>query len=58
MPFYVKDSSHLVQLLKYTNLDNDDRLVSFDVESLYTNVPVDKALHVKSKLAKHQNLQS
>ena len=46
-------------MLKYINFENDDRLVSFDVESLYTNVPVDEALYViKSELAKDQNLQS
>jgi hypothetical protein len=40
----VKNSGHFVQLLKSVNLQSSDTLVSFEVVSLFTNVPVDEAL--------------
>jgi hypothetical protein len=38
---FVKYSGHFIQLLKFTNLQSSDTLVSFDVVNLFTNVPVD-----------------
>jgi hypothetical protein len=40
---FVKNSGHFVQL-KSVNLQSLDTLVSFDVVTLFTNVPVDEAL--------------
>jgi hypothetical protein len=48
---FVKNSEHLIQLLEDINLRNWDILVSFDVLSLFTNVPVAEILQViKNKL--------
>jgi hypothetical protein len=46
---FVKNSGHFVQLLKTVNLNSRDTLVSFDVVSLFTNVPVDEVLQVIEK---------
>jgi hypothetical protein len=43
---FVKNSGHFEQLLKSVNLQSSDTLFSFDVVSLFTNVPVDDALQV------------
>jgi hypothetical protein len=43
---FVKNSGHFVQLLKSVNLQSLVSLVSSDIVSLFTNVPVDKALQV------------
>ncbi|XP_077517763.1 uncharacterized protein LOC144128315 [Amblyomma americanum] len=41
---YVKDSSHFVNKLKDVTIDDEDVLVSFDVKSMFTSVPVDFAV--------------
>jgi hypothetical protein len=43
---FIKNSGHFVRLLKSVNLQYSDTLISFDVVSLFTNVPVDEALRV------------
>jgi hypothetical protein len=43
---YVRNSGHFVQLLKSVDLQSRDILVSFDIGSLFTNVPVNEALQV------------
>jgi hypothetical protein len=43
---FVKNSGHFVQLLKSVKLQSPDTLVSFDLVSLFTNVPVDEALQL------------
>ena len=47
---YVKDSSAFVERISQTTILKSDVLVSFDVVSLFTRVPVDEALDVISKL--------
>ena len=42
----VKNSSHFVQQLREVQVDQDDTLVSFDVVSLFTKVPIDEAMEV------------
>ena len=43
---YIKNSTHFVQKIRNTPLDKSDRLVSFDVVSLFTKVPVNEAMVV------------
>lgn len=46
-----KNSDHFIQLLKPTDLHDQDILVRFDVVSLFTNVPTVEALQIiKTKL--------
>ena len=47
---YAKDSSTFVDNISQTTILESDVLVSFDVESLFTRVPVDEALDVISEL--------
>jgi len=42
----VRNSSHFVQQLREVQVDQDDILVSFDVVSLFTKVPIDEAIEV------------
>jgi hypothetical protein len=42
----VKISEHFITSIKDVNLQNEDSLVSFDVISLFTNVPVEEVLQV------------
>ncbi|XP_064073285.1 uncharacterized protein LOC135193669 [Vanessa tameamea] len=43
---HVKDSRRFVDILRSTTVDPDDLMVSFDVESLFTNVPVSECMDV------------
>ena len=43
-PSYIKNSSHFVNLIQDLTLAETDLLVSFDVVSLFTNVPVDESI--------------
>ena len=43
---YVKDSAHFVTLVKGLKLGSDELMVSFDVKSLFTNVPISEAVKV------------
>ena len=42
----MKNSAHFVQLIKDTTIESKDHMVSFDVESLFAKVPIDKAMDV------------
>jgi hypothetical protein len=47
----VKNSDHFIQLLKPIELQDQDILFSFDVVSLFTNVPIEESLQIiKTKL--------
>ena len=58
---YVKDSTHFISKIKDLTLEENDRLVSFDVVSLFTKVPLNDAMgHIQqifpediSRLFKH-----
>lgn len=57
---YIKNTPHFLEKLKDLNIDlNKNLLVSFDVVSLFTNVPVDKTLNIlKDKLLNDQDLNT
>ena len=44
--YYVKNSEHFINAIDDITLEQDDVLVSYDVRSLFTNVPVDEAIEV------------
>ena len=43
---YIRNSSHFVEKIQEVNLQESDRMVSFDVRSLFTKVPIQEALQV------------
>ena len=43
---HVKNSKHFVEMMSGLRIEDDEMLVSFDVSSLFTNVPVDEAVRV------------
>ena len=45
-PSFVKNSRHFVQMVKGEKIDPEEKLVSFDVESLFTNVPVEESIEI------------
>ena len=49
----MKDSASFIKELKDIKLDPDDILVSFDVVSLYTCIPIKEALEVIYRLTDH-----
>jgi hypothetical protein len=38
---FVRNSEHFIELIKNISFQKEDILVSFDVESLFTNIPVE-----------------
>ncbi|XP_026747573.1 uncharacterized protein LOC113508689 [Trichoplusia ni] len=47
---YVRDSRHFVELLEGIQLQDTDIMVSFDITSLFTNVPVDEVIQIITTL--------
>ncbi len=43
---HVRNSKHFVELMTGLRVEEDEMLVSFDVSSLFTNVPIDEAVQV------------
>ncbi|XP_063386884.1 uncharacterized protein LOC134672866 [Cydia fagiglandana] len=48
---FVRDSTHFVQLLDDVTLKEDELMVSFDVASLFTNVPVMETIEIIRRMA-------
>ena len=56
---FVKDSKHFVDEIKDFRLSPDEILVSFDVKSLFTNIPIDEAVRVIfEKMKENEDLVS
>ena len=54
---YVKDSGHFMEIVNSVCLDSDDVMVSYDVSSLFTNVPIQEAIDViRDMLQKDETL--
>lgn len=43
---YIKDSFEFVKRIRDTISEKENIMCSFDVENLYTNVPVDEAIEI------------
>ena len=53
-PSYVKDSRHFLNTIRSIQLEQNEIMVSFDVQSLFTNVPINECLTViREKLRKN-----
>ncbi len=56
--YSVNNSTEFTEKLYYTNIDDDEIMVSFDVVSLFTAIPVDRACeHIRNKLNKDTTLK-
>ena len=50
MPSHVENPSHLAEILRKTTIGEDEVLVSFDVKSLFTSIPVQPAINCVRKI--------
>ncbi|XP_022814534.1 uncharacterized protein LOC111348226 [Spodoptera litura] len=53
---FVKDSRHFVALLEDVRLQDTDIMISFDITSLFTNVPVDETISIITNILKDTDL--
>ena len=49
LPSHLKDSGHLIALLRQANITSSSILFTFDIASLYTNVPIEEGLECVSR---------
>ena len=55
---YIKNSSHFVSKIKDLHFNENDIMVSFDVKSLFTKVPIEDSLHIiKDRLEADESLE-
>ena len=56
--YSVTNSAEFVRKIANTTIDDDEIMVSFDVVSLFTAIPVDKTCeHIRNQRLKHETLQ-
>ena len=56
MPSYLRDSSHLINLVRNLRIPKDSILATLDVTSLYTNIPNDEGIEaVGGYLSRHRH---
>ncbi|XP_047504100.1 uncharacterized protein LOC125049061 [Pieris napi] len=53
---HVKDSYHFVETLRDLKLLHNETMVSFDIESLFTNLPLNDCLDIIAKRLREQNM--
>ena len=53
---HVKDSRHFAESMKAERLQEDESMISFNVKSLFTNVPVDEALEIAKRRLEDETL--
>jgi hypothetical protein len=56
-PSYIRNSAHFVDVLKQTTLQPGDILVSFDIVSLFTKIPITDTLRVIEQKFGHNTAQ-
>ena len=54
-PSFVKNSRHFVEIVRGETIDSEEKLVSFDVESLFTNVPVEESITIIKRRLQEDN---
>ena len=55
-PSYIKDTDDFLEKIRGLEIENEDLLVTFDVESLYTNIQPGKGLEALEKVYKRAGL--
>ena len=56
--YSVDNSTDFAKKISHTNIDDDEIIISFDVVSLFTAIPVDRACeHIRNKLTKDKTIQ-
>ena len=56
VPSYIKDTTHFLQLLSTTSIQEEDLLVTIDVTSLYTNIIHEEGLQAMQDWMLHNNI--
>lgn len=57
-PSHIRNSKHFVELMKDQRISDSDIMISFDVSSLFTNVPILETLdYLKEKLEEDSTLE-
>ena len=55
MPSYIRNTADFVEKLSTVEIEDGETMVSFDVKSLFTNVPIDKAAEATHDLLRTDN---